>query len=126
MIEALARHRFLRFVVAGAVNTGVGFAVYSAAIVLGSSVWAALLFANLSGVVFNFFTTGGYAFRCRLLARFPRFAAAYAGLYAVNWLCIDGLAGFQFGAIAAQAVITIPLAVLSYVIMSRFVFEPSG
>lgn len=126
MIEALKRHRFLRFVVAGLINTGVGFAVYSAAILLGSAVWAALLCANLTGVVFNFFTTGGYAFRCRLLARFPRFAAAYVGLYAVNWLCIDWLSGFQFGAIAAQALITIPLAVLSYAIMSKFVFLSDG
>lgn len=122
MIAALDRNRFLRFLAAGGLNTLVGFAVYSGAIMLGSSVWSALLLATLAGLFFNFFTTGGYAFRCRLLTRFPRFAAAYAGLYAINWLCIDWLAGFHLGAIAAQALLTIPLAVLSYGIMSRFVF----
>ncbi len=126
MIEALERHRFLRFLVAGLINTGVGFAVYSAAIVLGCAVWAALLVANLSGVVFNFFTTGGYAFRCRVLARFPRFAIAYAAVYAINWLGIQWLGGLQLDAITAQAVLTVPLAVLSYAIMSRFVFRPTA
>ena len=110
---------------AGAVNTLFGFAVYSGAIVVGIPVWAALLVANATGIVFNFVTTGGYAFRERAASRFPRFCAAYLLVYLVNWALLAQLGAWVPGAIAAQALLTAPMAVLSYLIMARFVFAPA-
>jgi putative flippase GtrA len=118
------RKRFVRFLAAGALNTMFGFAVYSISILLGLPVWGSLLIANVSGVVFNFLTYGGYAFRSLLLARFPRFAAAYVGLFLANWKLIDWLGQWGPGPIAAQAILTMPLALLSYFVMARFVFAP--
>lgn len=119
------RHRFMRFIAAGALNTLFGFAIYSATILMGVPVWAALMAATATGVGFNFLTTGGYAFRSLLLSRFPRFAVAYVGLYLLNWKLIDLLQVWVSGAIVAQALLTVPLAVLSYVIMARLVFAPT-
>jgi putative flippase GtrA len=118
------RHRFLRFVASGALNTLFGFAIYSVAILMGVPVWAALLVASASGVGFNFLTIGGYAFRSLLLSRFPRFAAAYIGLYLLNWKLIAWLQTWVSSAIVAQALLTLPLALLSYLIMARLVFVP--
>lgn len=116
------RHRVTRFIAAGALNTLFGFAIYSAAILWGLPVWTALLVANVAGLGFNFVTTGGYAFRSLLLSRFPRFAAAYLGLYLLNWGLIHGLQSWISGAIMAQALLTLPLAALSYLVLSRLVF----
>jgi putative flippase GtrA len=116
--------RFIRFLIAGGLNTLFGFAVYSTAILIGAPVWAGLLIANLTGIVFNFVTTGGYAFRSRVLSRFPRFACAYLIIFLVNWALIRGLAVWFADAILAQAILTVPMALLSYVIMARWVFAP--
>jgi putative flippase GtrA len=122
MIRGLTNKRFIRFLAAGALNTLFGFAIYSIAILSGLRVWAALLIANISGIAFNFLTIGGYAFRSLLISRFPRFTAAYLALYLINWAAIDWLARWVPGAIVAQAILTVPLALFSYLVMSRFVF----
>jgi hypothetical protein len=75
-------------------------------------------------VAFNFFTTGGYAFRSLLLSRFPRFAAAYGLIYLINWALIHALQPWVPGVIVAQALLVVPMALLSYLIMARFVFAP--
>jgi putative flippase GtrA len=116
--------RFIRFLIAGGLNTLFGFAVYSGAILMGAPVWAGLLIANVTGIVFNFMTTGGYAFRSRVLSRFPRFAGAYLLIYLVNWALIRGLRIWVPDAIVAQAILTLPMALLSYFIMARWVFAP--
>jgi putative flippase GtrA len=114
--------RFLRFVTAGALNTIFGFVVYSASLLLGAPVWAALLIATVTGVAFNFVTTGGYAFRSLMLAHFPRFATSYLGLYVVNWALLESLGRWIPNKILAQAVLCLPLAVVSYLLMAHWVF----
>ena len=116
------RQRFLRFLIAGGVNMLFGLSVYSLAIVVHAPVWVALLLANVAGVAFNFFTTGAYVFRSLLLSRFPRFVAAYLALYLINWALITWLQMWIPNPIYAQATLTIPLAMFSYVLLLRLVF----
>lgn len=116
---------FARFLVAGAVNTGFGLAVYAATITLSLPVWAALLAANVAGLGFNFVTTGGYAFRQLALSRWPRFAATYAGLYLLNWAAVSLLGRMGMGPIVGQAWLTLPMALLSFWCMSVWVFAPA-
>jgi putative flippase GtrA len=116
------RNRFMRFLVAGGVNTLFGFAIYSICIVAGMAVWLALLAGMLSGTVFNFFTTGGYVFRELSLARFPRFVICYLLVYGINLMLIELISIWLSSKILSQAIITFPLALLSYFLMARFVF----
>jgi putative flippase GtrA len=114
--------RFVRFLLAGAVNTLFGFAVYSAAILLDAPTWAALLIGTLAGIAFNFFTVGGYVFRELSARRLPRFIGAYLLVYAVNLGLIGWLSALLHGKIVAQLVLVAPMALFSYVLMARFVF----
>lgn len=114
---------FLRFLIAGAANTLFGFTVYSISLLAGAAVWLALLAGMLSGTLFNFITTGGYAFRRLSLAYFPRFLACYLAVYGLNMLLLDGLTTWTRSYILSQAIVTAPLALLSYFLMSRFVFS---
>ena len=117
------KNAFVRFLIAGGVNTLFGFAVYSICILTGMVVWLALLVGMLSGTVFNFITTGGYVFRDISPPRFPRFVLCYFFIYGINLLLID-LASIWFESkILSQAIITLPLALLSYFLMARFVFS---
>ncbi|MCG2593051.1 GtrA family protein [Ramlibacter sp. XY19] len=122
----LERHTAARFVLAGIANTAFGFVVYSGAILLGVPVWGALLAGVLAGVVFNYVTIGGYAFRQLSCRNFPWFVACYAVVYLTNLGLIELLAFRGLGVILAQAVVTVPLAVLSYLMMRYLVFTGSA
>jgi putative flippase GtrA len=119
----LGRHTAARFVVAGAVNTAFGFVVYSAAILATAPVWGALLAGVVAGLGFNYVTIGGYAFRQLSWRNFPRFVLCYAAVYLTNLGCIELLSRKGTGVILAQALITIPLAGLAYLIMRFVVFR---
>ncbi|TFZ01979.1 GtrA family protein [Ramlibacter humi] len=124
----LQRHRFARFIAASALNTLFGFTVYSAVILMHGPVWAALAASNLAGICFNFVTTGGYVFRSLVMARFPRFASVYAVVYLSNWFFIGRLSDLTAGPIVAQAILTPPMALLSYFLLKKLVFAgvPAG
>lgn len=121
-LRALRENRPLRFLVAGAVNTLFGFLVYSAAILFGATIWFALLLGQVCGTIFNFFSTGGYVFDDLRLARVPRFLICYAVVYAGNLKLIDWMTSWVGDPIVAQGILTLPVALLAYVLMSRFVF----
>ena len=55
--------QFVRFLLAGMVNTLFGLAVFAGTTRVGLAPWAALLAGMLAGIAFNFVTLGGYAFR---------------------------------------------------------------
>jgi putative flippase GtrA len=119
----LERNQFVRFIVVGGLNTLFGFAVYSAAILVGGPVWVALAAGNVAGTAFNFVTTGGYVFRSMVLARFPRFASVYLVMYLCNWMLIRWLSPLIPDPIIAQAILTPPMTLISYVLMKRLVFQ---
>ena len=120
----LPSSRLLRFLLVGVVNSLFGFVVFSAFVVGGASTWTALVGGNVAGLVFNFFTTGGLVFRDLSVSRAPRFVLCYAATLAINAWLIDGLAPVVGNRIAAQALLTAPMAVFSYVVMAKLVFRP--
>lgn len=113
---------FLRFLIAGAVNTLFGWLVYSAAIVLNLPPWLALITGTVAGVVFNFISVGGYVFRDMALGRLPRFILSYGFIYLINLVCLNMLRAWIDNPILAQLALTPPMAILSYVVLSRLVF----
>lgn len=119
----LADRQFLRFLVAGGVNTLFGFGVNIAALLSGLPVWLAMLVGTLAGIVFNFLTHGGYAFRDMSARRVPRYVLGYAIVYAAGLSAFHVLHQVVRDPIACQAALLIPMALLSYLIMSRFVFQ---
>ena len=114
----------LRFLLAGAINTLFGYAVYVVAIMATAPVWLALFIGMMAGTVFNFFTTGGYAFRQLSGGRYPRFVAYYLVVYGVNLALIEWLTAWISNTLIVQALLLIPLALLSYFMMARLVFSP--
>ena len=119
---ALRANTFLRFLVAGGLNTLFGYAVFGASILAGAPAWLALFIGMLAGTVFNFFTTGGYAFRTLALSRYPRFVGCYLLVYGVNLALIEFLSRWMDDKLLVQALLLVPLALFSYFLMARFVF----
>jgi putative flippase GtrA len=119
----LANRQFLRFLVAGGVNTLFGFGVNIALMLAGLPVWLAMLIGTVAGVAFNFFTHGGYAFRDLSARRLPRYLLGYAVVYGVGVAAFYLLQIVVRGPIECQVLLLVPMALLSYLIMSRFVFQ---
>jgi putative flippase GtrA len=122
----LANRQSLRFLVAGGVNTLFSLGVNIAALLAGLPVWLAMLLGTVAGIAFNFFTLGGYAFRDLSARRLPRFVLAYTIVYVVTLATFHVLHLVVRSLVACQVLLVIPVALLSYLIMSRFVFQKRG
>jgi putative flippase GtrA len=119
----LPRALVLRFLLVGAINSLFGYAVFSAFALLGSGDWLAVLGSNVAGLAFNFFTHGGLVFRQLAWAHLPRFAASYLALLVTNVALLRWLEPAVGDKLLTQAILTAPLAVLSYLLMSLWVFR---
>jgi putative flippase GtrA len=113
----------LRFLLAGGLNTLFGFAVFGALVWTGWPTWACLLVGNLAGTAFNFLTLGGFVFRDLHHRRLPRFVAVYGLIYLLNLGLLTVADHMAIDRLIAQFCLLIPMAAMSYVLMSRLVFK---
>jgi putative flippase GtrA len=122
LLRALLARRPVRFLLVGAINTGFGLLAYSAAVLAGFPVPAALAFSLAAGVCFNFLTTGTLVFQAsRLRMLFP-FGLAYGAIYLVNLGLLALIGRWLDSPILSQLAAAAPMAVFSYWLMSNFVF----
>jgi len=114
---------FLRFLVVGGVNTLFSFAVYALLILLGLHYVLAALISTICGILFNFKTTGTLVFKNRDNRLLLRFFGVYTFTYFINigLLKLFDMAGV--GSLVAGAIIVLPMAVVSFLLMRRFVFK---
>jgi len=115
---------FLRFLIAGGFNTFFGWLIFSMLILMDVQTWIALILTNLVGIGVNFVTQGAYAFRNMSLNRFPSFIASYVAIYTVNLIGINAMRNWVENPIISQLILTLPLAILSFCLLSKFVFKP--
>jgi putative flippase GtrA len=114
--------RFPRFIAVGLLNTLFGFLAYSACIFFKMQPWVALIAGNFAGIAFNFVTTGGLVFADLSRNRIPRFALSYLAIYLLNLSLGREFSRIAGGPIISQALLAPPLAILSFFLMSHFVF----
>lgn len=112
------RFRFLRFIGTGALNTGFGYGVFLLGLAAGLGPGQALALQFGLGIPFNYAVHGRFVFGHRGYGRLPAYAAVYLSLYAVNLVALRGLV-VVLPAALAQAVLILPMAVLSFLILSK-------
>ena len=112
-----------RFVLAGMLNTAVGYGIYACGVLLGLAPSLALAIAFIFGSVFNYFSTGRIAFGARSIYAFPRFIAAYVALYLFNVTLLYGLRQLNLNALLSQAIALPPTVICTFVVMKLFVFR---
>lgn len=111
-------NRFVRFLLAGVVNTGFGYSVYAAFVFAGTHPQTALALQFSIGVVFNHMTHGRFVFGTRGYRRFPHYVAAYVAVYVFNAILLKLLMGVGAGAYLAQAIALVPTVLLSFKLVS--------
>lgn len=115
--------KYVRFILVGGLNTLFGYLVFAALIGWGWRDVFAVPAATVAGTAFNFLTYGKWVFDSLDRRGLPRFMIGYAGVYACNLTGLRLLARMGLDAYRAQAVLIVPLAVVSYVINDRWVFR---
>ncbi len=116
------QNRLVRFLLAGGANTLFGYLVFALVQSWSHQSWLALLVGTLAGIVFNFFTTGGYVFRQLTPGRILPFVLVYLAIYAVNLGLLTLLAAWIGNRLLAQFCLLVPMAALSYLLMAKLVF----
>lgn len=115
--------KYVRFVLVGGLNTVFGYLVFAGLIRLGWSDVFAVPVSTAAGIAFNFLTYGKLVFESLDRRNLPRFVLGYAGLYLCNLTGLRLLARMGLDAYRAQAVLIVPLALLSYVVNDQWVFR---
>ena len=124
LIKRLWDIRIFRFFVIGGINTLFSYLVYALLVLIGAHYSLATLISTVLGVGFNFFTTGRIDFRSMDNRRFYRLVSVYVFTYFVNILLLRWLVdGMQLDKLIAGAVVTLPVALLSYFLNVNWTFR---
>ncbi len=113
----------IRFLANGVLNTCFGYASFLLALKAGAPVTLALVASTVAGTLFNFETSRRIVFQSREKGRLIVFLGVYAIIFVINDLAILTLGALGLGAEIAQAVLVLPMALLSFVAQRRFVFR---
>lgn len=114
--------KLIRFIIAGVVNTLFGWLIYSLFILINVEPWLALIISTVVGILFNFITIGGYAFKNLKISKLPLFILSYIIVYLINILLIYLLKIYIPNLIVLQLLLTPILALISYFLLSKKVF----
>ena len=115
--------RGYRFILIGGANTLFGFLAYSLVALSDLPTWLVLVISNIFSISFSFFTSSSLVFRKLGTSIIPRFVFAYMITFVMYWKLIEWLTPTFGGRIVAMAIIVIPMALLSYFLQSKFVFN---
>jgi putative flippase GtrA len=118
--------RFIKFLFVGGLNTLFGYGMFALFIYFDLHYSIASLLATMLGVLFNFKTTGKLVFRSSNNRLIFRFIGVYVIGYLVNILFLKIFQLFEINVYLSGAILILPLAVLSYLLNSRYVFSTNG
>ena len=118
--------RFARFVIVGLVNTGFGYGVYAALVLLKTPPQIALFVSFFIGVIWNYVTTARFVFQISGFGRFPAYVACYVTAYLLNALALHAVIALGLAPLIAQALLTPFAAVMTFVLVSFAMREKSS
>jgi len=116
-------HRITRFILVGILNTLFGYSLFALFVFLGMHYTAAVFFATILSLIFNFKTFGKWVFKTSHSRLIFKFVFGYVILYFINILLIK-LFMFYFHNVYFSGAFAVTLTALcSYLINSRWVFH---
>lgn len=114
--------RLILFFLVGGINTVFGYSLYALLLFLHFHYSVASLLATIGGVLFNFKTTGVIVFKNSDNRLLLRFVSVYCVTYAINVGGLRVFHAFQMNMYLAGAILVLPMALLSYMLLKTFVF----
>lgn len=115
--------QLLRFVLVGGFNTCLGYTLYSLLLLTGLGVALSNLVGLCLSLAFGFSLQGRFVFGERSLSRLPIYIAVWIFIYVVHTVLLYAFISFGTSAHLAGAIAAPPIAILSYLVQKRFVFN---
>jgi len=126
IIASQKDNRFMIFLLVGALNTLFAYSLYSLLLFLQLHYALASLLSTVGGVLFNFKTTGTLVFKSRDNGLLSKFIAVYCITYSVNVGFLKLFHYFDANMYYAGAIMVLPIALLSYTLLKKYVFEEAN
>ena len=123
LIRRLWAIPFLRFLVVGGINTVFGYSVVALLIMLGLHYVLAVLLGQICGILFNFKTYGTLVFKNRDNRLILRFFGVYLFTYLLSIGLLKIFDMYNVNVLVAWAIMVLPIALISFLLMRRFVFN---
>ncbi len=114
---------FLRFGLVGLLNTAFGYSIFAGLVLVGLRPGFALAGAAVLGAGSNFYTSQHLVFG--RTTRASRFILLYTATLAVNVAALHALEAAHLSALYSQALLALPIAVLSFTGQRLWVFGPT-
>ncbi|MBR2069425.1 MAG: GtrA family protein [Candidatus Gastranaerophilales bacterium] len=114
--------KFFKFLFVGVLNTAFSYTIYAILITIGLIPNIALFFQYILGVLWNFKTTGLIVFQNNNNKLIYKFVASYIFTFIINSILLHILLKF-INEYIAQAVLILPIALLSFLIFKFWVFR---
>lgn len=114
--------KFFKFLFVGFLNTAFSYFLYAIFVTMGLIANLALLFQYILGVLWNFKTTGTIVFQNKNNKLIFKFIFSYIFTFLINSILLKILTGF-INDYLAQAILIIPIAMLSFAILKKWVFK---
>jgi len=115
--------RFIRFLFVGGLNTLFGYGVFALLIFLGLHYVLAVTLGTIIGILFNFKTTGLIVFKSNDNNLIYKFFGVYVVVYVINLVGLRIFNQLNVSNYIAGAVMLLPVAVISFLLMKTFVFN---
>ncbi|MBC1196654.1 GtrA family protein [Microcystis aeruginosa BLCCF158] len=128
-VAIVKKHRFVRFLLVGVINTLFGYFSFATLILIGLDYKLAALLATILGVLFNFQTTGRLVFGSKNNKLIFRFVLVYVVTFLLNVEVLRIVDAIDIGIeqktkmLIAGAILLLPMAVISFILMKLFVFR---
>lgn len=117
---------FLRYLVVGGFNTVLMYSIFALLVLVKVHYVLATLIAYICGILFTFKAQGSITFRNSNNRLFLRFTGISCLLYLVNIGFLKLFAIFNINSLVAQAILTLPLSLTSFLLMRRFIFRTTN
>ena len=114
--------KFFKFLFVGFINTSFSYFLYALFLSLGFEAQIALFFQYIFGVLWNFKTTGVFVFKNKNNMLIFRFVFCYVLTFFVNSLFLKILMKY-LNEYIAQAILILPVAMFSFVLLNKMVFK---
>jgi putative flippase GtrA len=126
LIRRLWSIQFFRYLVVGGINTIFGYTVFAIFILLQFHYAIATAFAVICSTLFNFKTHGVIVFRNKSNRLILRFSGVALTIYLLNIGLLKIFTLYNINSLIAQAIIILPLAATSFLLLRKFVFQSSS
>ncbi|TRU97451.1 MAG: GtrA family protein [Microcystis wesenbergii Mw_QC_S_20081001_S30D] len=129
LVGIVKKHKFARFLLVGVLNTLFSYFLYGTLILIGLDYKYAVLLATILGVLFNFQTTGKLVFGSKNNKLIFRFVLVYVVTFLLNVEVLRIVDAIDIGIeqktkmLIAGAILLLPMAVISFILIKLFVFR---